>query len=56
MATIQKRGDRYRALIRKTGHRPVSKTLNAIVWMPLASRFRGNDTEKRERSGRPRVA
>jgi integrase len=48
MATIQKRGDRYRVLIRKQGHAAVSETFSTLA---LAKRF-AKDTEHKLELGK----
>ena len=48
MATIQKRGDRYRVLIRKKGHAPISETFSTLA---LAKKF-AKDTEYKLEAGK----
>lgn len=48
MATIQKRGNRYRVLIRKKGHPPISETFSTLA---LAKKFE-KDTEYKLEQGK----
>lgn len=48
MATIQKRGDRYRVLIRKKGHAPISETFGTLA---LAKKW-AKDTEHKLEEGK----